>query len=78
MNTPRLRSGGDSFFIKFSFTCVGTPIPGIVVIARWMKYTLRPNLMRDRKRKMPDRKSAVFDRAKSFSFRKKKLSLCEI
>ena len=35
---------------------------------------IRPNLMRDRKRKMPDRKSAVFDRAKSFSFRKQKLS----
>ena len=30
--------------------------------------------MRDRKRKMPDRKSPVFDRLKSFSFRKQKLS----
>ena len=35
---------------------------------------VRPNLMRDRKRKMTDRKSAVFDRAKSFSFWKQKLS----
>ena len=30
--------------------------------------------MRDRKRKIPDRKSAVFDLAKSFSFREQKLS----
>ena len=30
--------------------------------------------MRDRKQKMSDRKSAVFDRAKSFLFRKQKLS----
>ena len=30
--------------------------------------------MRDRKRKIPDRKSAVFDLTKSFSFREQKLS----
>ena len=30
--------------------------------------------MRDRKRKIPDRKSAVFDLAKLFSFREQKLS----
>ena len=30
--------------------------------------------MRDRKRIIPDRKSAVFDLAKSFSFREQKLS----
>ena len=30
--------------------------------------------MRDRKRKIPDRKSAVFDPTKSFSFREQKLS----
>ena len=35
---------------------------------------IRPTLMRDRKRKIPDRKSAVFDLAKSFSFREQKLS----
>ena len=34
----------------------------------------RPTLMRDRKRKIPDRKSAVSDLAKSFSFREQKLS----
>lgn len=35
---------------------------------------IRPTLMRDRKRKIPDRKSAVSDLAKSFSFREQKLS----
>ena len=35
---------------------------------------VRPTLMRDRKRKIPDRKSAVSDLAKSFSFREQKLS----
>ena len=30
--------------------------------------------MRDRKRTIPDQKSAVFDLAKSFSFREQKLS----
>ena len=34
--------------------------------------------MRDRKRKMPDQKSAVFDRTKSFSFRKQKLSYVSV
>ena len=34
----------------------------------------RPTLMRDRKRKIPDRKSVVFDFTKSFSFREQKLS----
>ena len=38
------------------------------------KTLLRPTLMRDRKRKIPDRKSAVSDLAKSFSFREQKLS----
>ena len=35
---------------------------------------LRPTLMRDRKRKIPDRKSVVFDLSKNFSFREQKLS----
>ena len=39
-----------------------------------IKDGLRPTLMRDRKRKIPDRKSAVSDLAKSFSFREQKLS----
>ena len=39
-----------------------------------IKDGLRPTLKRDRKRKIADRKSAVFDLAKSFSFREQKLS----
>ena len=37
-------------------------------------FVTQANSMRDRKRKIPDRKSAVFDLAKSFSFREQKLS----
>ena len=46
--------------------------PGMPTLAK--KYVVRPTLMRDRKRKIADRESAVFDLAKSFSFREQKPS----
>ena len=51
-------------------------MPGVtrnIIIGVDKISVIRPAFMRDRKRKVPDRKSAIFDRAESFSFRKQKL-----